>query len=414
MCSNCCSHSWLTGPAPERAERQQLQRVPACSPGRHTALCAWLPQQHLPGCGLAGGAVQRAAGLLRVHQHAAQVGRTRQLPTAASRVWRMPRLASPWRVPLRLARLHVVEAQLLHASVGARLAFVLTGAGPLQGGPCSAPSPLTRPARPRLALPHPPSAPACRNAVEKKTVLENLDLVLLAMDEIVDGGCAGTAARRPHRAASELPLLAAAPFLSAGATRRSLGGGPGRGWAGSSWRRALCSCTSLQAALKVSALPLPLGSLSCSLILETDAATVATRVTMRQDGDGSPMGADAASVSRGQVNPLGQPSRHCAGGASPAPAVLKPRAGRVREGTPRMLPARGPCTSQRLQGLRLQGTAAVRLLKLLLVSKPAWWLPPVLPPPLPALHAAMQNPGLVTLSQAFGSIKEQVARSLLK
>jgi hypothetical protein len=29
----------------------------------------------------------------------------------------------------------------------------------------------------------------CRNAVEKKTVLENLDLVLLAMDEIVDGGC---------------------------------------------------------------------------------------------------------------------------------------------------------------------------------------------------------------------------------
>jgi hypothetical protein len=27
-----------------------------------------------------------------------------------------------------------------------------------------------------------------RNAVEKKTVLENLDLVLLSMDEIVDGG----------------------------------------------------------------------------------------------------------------------------------------------------------------------------------------------------------------------------------
>jgi hypothetical protein len=26
----------------------------------------------------------------------------------------------------------------------------------------------------------------------------------------------------------------------------------------------------------------------------------------------------------------------------------------------------------------------------------------------------MQNPGLVTLSQAFGSIKDQVARSLLK
>lgn len=32
--------------------------------------------------------------------------------------------------------------------------------------------------------------PACsaRNAVEKKTVLENLDLILLAMDEIVEGG----------------------------------------------------------------------------------------------------------------------------------------------------------------------------------------------------------------------------------
>ncbi|PSC76108.1 Coatomer subunit zeta-2 [Micractinium conductrix] len=82
-----------------------------------------------------------------------------------------------------------------------------------------------------------------RNAVEKKTVLENLDLVLLAMDEIVDGG----------------------------------------------------------------------------LILETDAGVVASRVTMRQDGDDSPMGADSAN-----------------------------------------------------------------------------------------------NPGLVTLSQAFGSIKDQVARSLLK
>ena len=34
----------------------------------------------------------------------------------------------------------------------------------------------------------------CRGAVEKKTVLENLDLILLAMDETVDGGCA-----RPRR-----------------------------------------------------------------------------------------------------------------------------------------------------------------------------------------------------------------------
>jgi hypothetical protein len=31
--------------------------------------------------------------------------------------------------------------------------------------------------------------PTRRQQVEKKTVLENLDLVLLAMDEIVDGGC---------------------------------------------------------------------------------------------------------------------------------------------------------------------------------------------------------------------------------
>jgi len=30
----------------------------------------------------------------------------------------------------------------------------------------------------------------CRNDVEKKSVLENLDLVLLCLDEIVDGGYA--------------------------------------------------------------------------------------------------------------------------------------------------------------------------------------------------------------------------------
>ena len=29
---------------------------------------------------------------------------------------------------------------------------------------------------------------SCRQQVEKKTALENLDLVLLAMDETVDGG----------------------------------------------------------------------------------------------------------------------------------------------------------------------------------------------------------------------------------
>ena len=36
----------------------------------------------------------------------------------------------------------------------------------------------------------PPNAPPMhyRQQVEKKTVLENLDLVILAMDEIVDGG----------------------------------------------------------------------------------------------------------------------------------------------------------------------------------------------------------------------------------
>jgi hypothetical protein len=32
--------------------------------------------------------------------------------------------------------------------------------------------------------------PLCRQQVDKKTVLENLDLVLLAVDEIVDRGCA--------------------------------------------------------------------------------------------------------------------------------------------------------------------------------------------------------------------------------
>lgn len=44
-----------------------------------------------------------------------------------------------------------------------------------------------------VAMPPPP--PRRSNAVEKKTVLENLDLVLLAMDEIVDGGCVGTSSR---------------------------------------------------------------------------------------------------------------------------------------------------------------------------------------------------------------------------
>ena len=39
-----------------------------------------------------------------------------------------------------------------------------------------------------------------RGAVEKKTVLENLDLILLAMDETVDGGCASFTA-----VASRLP-----------------------------------------------------------------------------------------------------------------------------------------------------------------------------------------------------------------
>ena len=33
---------------------------------------------------------------------------------------------------------------------------------------------------------------------------------------------------------------------------------------------------------------------------------------------------------------------------------------------------------------------------------------------LVTLSSALQNPGLITLSQAFGSIKDQVARSLLK
>lgn len=39
---------------------------------------------------------------------------------------------------------------------------------------------------------------ACRQQVDKKTVLENLDLVLLVMDEIVDGGCATCSAHCTH------------------------------------------------------------------------------------------------------------------------------------------------------------------------------------------------------------------------
>lgn len=40
-------------------------------------------------------------------------------------------------------------------------------------------------------------SPTCRGAVEKKTVLENLDLVLLAMDETVDKGYAAAGSLVP-------------------------------------------------------------------------------------------------------------------------------------------------------------------------------------------------------------------------
>lgn len=34
------------------------------------------------------------------------------------------------------------------------------------------------------------ACPTCRNNVDKRETLENLDLILLCFDEIVDGGCA--------------------------------------------------------------------------------------------------------------------------------------------------------------------------------------------------------------------------------
>ena len=45
----------------------------------------------------------------------------------------------------------------------------------------------------------------CRNAVEKKTVLENLDLVLLVMDETVDGGYVHVLDHMCYRLVVELP-----------------------------------------------------------------------------------------------------------------------------------------------------------------------------------------------------------------
>ena len=43
---------------------------------------------------------------------------------------------------------------------------------------------------------------ARRGAVEKKTVLENLDLALLAIDEIIDRGCAPALATKARAAGS--------------------------------------------------------------------------------------------------------------------------------------------------------------------------------------------------------------------
>lgn len=54
---------------------------------------------------------------------------------------------------------------------------------------------------------------------------------------------------------------------------------------------------------------------SRSLILETDPSVVATRVTMRQDGDGSPLSVEAVGAN---VRLAAQPLR-------PAPASLQPR-----------------------------------------------------------------------------------------
>ena len=86
-----------------------------------------------------------------------------------------------------------------------------------------------------------------RGAVEKKTVLENLDLVLLAMDETVDGGCASADLTLSFSPTADTPSFLKQP----GGKRPCI-------------------------------LQTQLPGQSCDrVILETDAATIAGRVSMR-------------------------------------------------------------------------------------------------------------------------------------
>ena len=134
----------------------------------------------------------------------------------------------------------------------------------------------------------------------------------------------------------------------------------------------------------------------CRLILEADAATVATRVTMRMDGDGSPLSMEASA----------NVSSRTPGARAPLSSACCLFGSALLAAMPACLPACLPAWIQHRPASDGPGSALCSPRK-----------PPTCPAPAPALPAclpALQNPGLVTLSQAFGSIKEQVARSLLK
>ena len=120
--------------------------------------------------------------------------------------------------------------------------------------PLSAPPLPIPPAHRRAHVPRtpphlpPPPLPARRNAVEKKTVLENLDLVLLAMDEIVDGGCVRRQQNRGIRAGRGAAAIATAPAAAAACC--PCAGSLGRRHAGVfKGRQAVGSCRMLPACL---------------------------------------------------------------------------------------------------------------------------------------------------------------------
>jgi hypothetical protein len=221
-------------------------------------------------------------------------------------------------------------------------------------------------------------------------VLENLDLVLLAIDEICDGGWA---ARGPLVAALWWQPSGGSPWCSAWAMvqlpcgascsyRRHLAAGRRPALrAGLGRRRAACPACSQTAAHAA----LPLGGragaahadavagplLACSILLETEPQVIASRVSMRgAEGDGA-MPAE-------QVGRLFSPNSLQARGAAACRAARRravcPCAGSCRSGD---VHASGLCT-RRLQSL---------------------------PPPRPLPQ---------TFSQAFASAKEHLTRSFLK